>query len=305
MLLVGFLSLPALLMGIPRLTAQAPVGSRPRDQADITTLFSGNKFVRISAGEFMMGSTNGDEDEKPAHRVRISQGFEMGKYKVTQAQWEAVMGKNPSHFKGPDLPVETVSWDDAQAFIKQLNERDSKYQYRLPTEAEWEYAARARSTGDYAGDLEAMAWYGNNSENKTHPVGQKQPNAWGLYDMHGNVWEWVQDWYGGGYYAQSPGTDPRGPTSGSYRVNRGGGWGGTARYCRSADRHGNALGNRNGTLGFRLVSTGFCRRARFTDRACVQQAMSRLFILRRFRPAKQTNPATFGRRHTFEDRSGR
>jgi formylglycine-generating enzyme required for sulfatase activity len=280
MLLVGFLSLPALLMGIPRLTAQTPVGSRPRDQADITTLFSGNKFARIPAGELMMGSTNGLSDEQPVHRVRISQGFEMGKYEVTQAQWEAVMGKNPSHFKGADLPVETVSWDDVQAFIKQLNERDSKYQYRLPTEAEWEYAARAGSAGDYAGDLDAMGWYGNNSGKQrldadeiwrtdsgnyakrltdngcqTHPVGQKQPNAWGLYDMHGNVWEWVQDKWHENYKGAPMDGCAWVEGSGSARVFRGGSWGSTARFCRSAYRHNHAPGDRGDSLGFRLVRT--------------------------------------------------
>jgi formylglycine-generating enzyme required for sulfatase activity len=229
------------------------MGSSPADEARIATLFSESNFVRISAGEFSMGSTNGDSDEQPVHRVRISREFEMGKYEVTQAQWEAVMGNNPSNFKGPDLPVETVSWDDVQEFISKLNQSDNKYQYRLPTEAEWEYAARAGSTGDYAGDLDAMAWYSNNSGNTTHPVGQKQANAWGLHDMHGNVWEWCQDWYGP--YAEGVVTDPQGPSSGSYRVARGGGWPSPAQRCRSAYRGNAAPGARRNLLGSRLVRT--------------------------------------------------
>jgi formylglycine-generating enzyme required for sulfatase activity len=209
-------------------------------------------FVSILAGEFKMGTNNGSDSEK-LHRVRISRGFEMGKYEVTQAQWEAVMGSNPSHFKGDNLPVENVSWDDIQGFIQRLNGLSQRYTFRLPTEAEWEYACRAGTTGDYAGSLDAMAWYEANSGNRTHPVGQKQPNAWGLYDMHGNVWEWCQDWYDYNYYEQSPGTDPQGPSSGSRRVNRGGSWYLSAAHCRSANRLGHSPGNRLNSLGFRLV----------------------------------------------------
>ncbi|HEY7545724.1 MAG TPA: bifunctional serine/threonine-protein kinase/formylglycine-generating enzyme family protein, partial [Blastocatellia bacterium] len=179
-------------------------------------------FVQIPQGEFLMGSEKGEGDEKPAHKVRISRPFEMGKYEVTQAQWEAVMGNNPSNFKGANLPVENVSWNDAQEFIQKLNARNDGYVYRLPTEAEWEYACRAGSTGDYAGNLDEMAWHGSNSASKTHSVGQKKPNAWGLHDMHGNVWEWCMDWYLENYYSQSPSADPPGPGTGSLRVSRGG-----------------------------------------------------------------------------------
>lgn len=214
--------------------------------------FDDKDFVRVSAGEFMMGSERGD-DEKPVHRVRISQGFELGKYEVTQAQWEAVMGQNPSHFKGASLPVGSVSWEDVQRFLERLNEKDDSFVYRLPTEAEWEYACRAGSSGDYAGSLDAMAWYEGNSGKETHPVGQKQPNAWGLYDMHGNVWEWVQDWYGESYYGGSPMTDPRGPGTGSDPVMRGGSWHHLAVGCRSAIRGDDAPGDRDVYLGFRLV----------------------------------------------------
>ena len=219
----------------------------------IEDLGSGVKLelVRVPGGSFQMGSNNGSDDEKPVHQVTVSP-FAIGKYEVTQAQWQAVMGHNPSNFKGDDLPVENVSWDDAQEFCRTLSQRTAQ-SYRLPTETEWEYACRAGPTGDYAGNLDAMAWYDKNSENKTHAVGQKQPNAWGLYDMHGNVWEWCADWYEGSYYGQSAAADPPGPTSGSLRVGRGGGWVNTAAGCRSAFRYASSPGNRGGNLGFRLV----------------------------------------------------
>jgi len=214
-----------------------------------------NGFVQIPAGDFMMGSEDGDDNEKPIHRVRISRGFEIGKYEVSQMQWEAVMGNNPSHFKGADLPVENVSWDDAQEFIQRLNAQNDGYVYRLPTEAEWEYACRAGSTGDYANNLAAMAWYDKNSGEVTHPVGTKQPNALGLYDIYGNVWEWCQDWYNENYYVQSSNVDPQGPTLGSARVERGGSLNRDAQYLRSASRYWGAPGNRSFNLGFRLVRT--------------------------------------------------
>jgi formylglycine-generating enzyme required for sulfatase activity len=165
------------------------------------------EFVLIQAWTFQMGSNNGEPNEKPVHMVRISRPFYLGKYEVTQAQWEAVMGNNPSQFKGdPNSPVENVSWDDVQEFIKRLkrlNTRESGVKYRLPREAEWEYAAQAGTTTAYSfgndpSQLGEYAWYGENANGETHPVGQKKPNPWGLYDMHGNVWEWVQDWYGVG-----------------------------------------------------------------------------------------------------------
>ncbi len=228
-------------------------------------------FAYIPAGDFMMGSTNGSDDEKPVHKVTISQGFFMGRTEVTQAQWQAVMGNNPSDFKNcPNCPVEQVSWDDAQSFVSKLNAQNDGFKYRLPSEAEWEYAARAGTTGDYAGNLDAMAWYYENAgdqrlsgegsadklksnNNRTHDVATKQPNAWGLYDMHGNVWEWCQDWYADSYYANSPSVNPTGATSGSVRVRRGGGWGGGAVYLRSALRFGVSPSLRGGSLGFRVV----------------------------------------------------
>lgn len=205
------------------------------------------EFVAIPAGEFEMGGSN-------KHRVTISKAFGMGKYEVTQGQWASVMGSNPSKFKGDEnLPVERVSWEDVQEFISKLNSRSSKYTYRLPTEAEWEYACRAGTTGDYAGNLDSMGWYASNSGDKTHAVGQKQPNAWGLYDMHGNVWEWCSDWYGD--YPSGTVTDPSGASSGSLRVHRGGSCYSSAEFCRSALRNGHAPDYRYGNVGFRLVRT--------------------------------------------------
>jgi hypothetical protein len=181
----------------------------------------------------------------------------MGKYEVTQEQWSAVMGSNPSEFKGRTRPVEQVSWDDAQAFIKALNAKDGK-QYRLPTEAEWEYAARSGtkttySFGDEKGLLAQYAWYAGNSGDETHPVGQLSPNAWGLYDMHGNVREWCSDWYNDKYYGSSSSIDPSGHSTGSYRVNRGGNWLAIPRRLRAAVRSYNTPGYANDYLGFRLV----------------------------------------------------
>jgi formylglycine-generating enzyme required for sulfatase activity len=230
-----------------------------RDQGLAIKNSTGMEFVRIPAGEFRMGSNDGDTDERPVHTVRISRPFDLGKYEVTQAQWEAVMRINPSHFTGdPNRPVENVSWEDVQAFIRKLNAKEGDTPYRLPTEAEWEYAARAGTTtafsfGNDAIQLGDYAWYYENSESRTHPVGQKKPNAWGLYDIHGNVWEWVQDWYG--TYPAETITDPQGPSSGSGRVFRGGCWSHDAGYCRSAIRRGAAPGYRDVGIGFRLLRT--------------------------------------------------
>lgn len=211
----------------------------------------GMKFASISPGTFTMG----DSSNGPPHQVTLTRGFSIQTTEVTQAQWQAVMGSNPSNFKGDNLPVETVSWTDVQTFIEKLNSK-GQGTYRLPTEAEWEYAARAGSTTAYAcGDSESclgnMAWYGSNSGNKTHPVGQKQPNAWGLYDMHGNVWEWVQDRYEP--YSSGSVTDPMGSSSGSIRVNRGGSWFNDAFFCRSALRSSLDPSFRLNNLGFRLL----------------------------------------------------
>ncbi|MDR3320469.1 MAG: formylglycine-generating enzyme family protein [Desulfovibrio sp.] len=225
----------------------------------------GMEFTLIPSGSFSMGADKNFEeasdDEIPQHRVNISKQFYLGKYEVTQAQWTAVMGSNPSKFKGRLNPVEQVSWNDVQVFITHLNQKEWTTKYRLPTEAEWEYAARSSTTspwffGDDAGQLGRYAWYADNSgetAQRSRPVGQKEPNAWGLYDMHGNVWEWVQDWYGERYYNNSPPVDPGGPPSGSFRAKRGGSWDSNAAYCRLAYRGNNLPDRRFVNLGFRLA----------------------------------------------------
>ena len=217
------------------------------------------KFTLIPAGEFYMGSEESDV-EKPVHKVKINNPFYLGTYPVTQREWKAVMGNNnnPSDFKGDDLPVEQVSWDNVQDFIKNLNEKEGTEKYRLPSEAEWEYAARGGTTTRYSfGDAESKlgdyGWYHDNSWNETHPVGQKKPNSGGLYDIHGNVWEWVQDeWHDS--YDGAP-TDGRAWESGdgANRVIRGGSWISIARNCRSAFRGRNDPRNRGCSLGFRIL----------------------------------------------------
>jgi len=224
----------------------------------------GIELVRIPPGSFMMGSTSGEANEKPAHQVTINYSFYMGKYEVTQAQWQSVMGNNPSYFKdcGGNCPVEQVSWDDAQSFINKLNESNDGFRYRLPTEAEWEYACRAGMTGDYLGNLSEMGWYSENSGNedglfgqKTHDVGGKRPNAWGLYDMHGNVSEWCQDWDHETYYgAPSDGSAWLSGGDQKYRVFRGGSWHFSASYARSAVRAGLTPDHRYYGIGFRVVA---------------------------------------------------
>lgn len=191
----------------------------------------GMKFVWIDPGSFRMGSDDKGDDEKPAHTVTLSKGFYLQTTEVTQRQWEAVTGTNPSIFKGPDRPVVAVSWEAAKEFLKKLNAKEKDSRYRLPSEAEWEYACRAGGQEpDEAANLDEVAWwYGNSrwiwdSKGATHPVGRKKPNAWGLFDMRGNVREWVEDWYDSGAYVKSRQLDPAGPGSGVYRVVRGGSW---------------------------------------------------------------------------------
>ena len=217
------------------------------------------EMVKVEAGSFNMGATpemkSPYKDEKPVHRVTMTNDYYIGRYEVTQALWQAVMGSNPSKFKGDDLPVETVNWGDCQDFISKLNAMTGK-RFCLPTEAEWEYAARGgkKSRGyKYSGSktLGDVAWYEGNSGSKTHAVGTKQPNELGIYDMTGNVYEWCQDWYGS--YSSSPQTNPIGAVSGSRRVRRGGCWCYSARDCRTSYRRGNTPDFRYFDLGLRLV----------------------------------------------------
>jgi formylglycine-generating enzyme required for sulfatase activity len=245
-------SILAFLLPIP--TSAQPLPTVPKTLTNSV----GIEFVLIPAGTFIMGSETGESDELPTHQVTISRPFYLGKYEVTKAQWLAVMGNNPSLFQGnPNLPVEQVWWDSVQEFIHKLNAMEGGNKYRLPTEAEWEYAARAGSRtvfsfGDDATHLGEYAWYKDNSDGKTHPVGWLKPNAWGLYDVHGNVMEWVQDWYG--RYPTGAVTDPQGPASGSHRMRRGGAWNSSASVCRSANRY-SVPGYRDDFLGFRLLRT--------------------------------------------------
>jgi formylglycine-generating enzyme required for sulfatase activity len=221
--------------------------------------FGAEQFSLVPAGSFQMGDStgNGYLDELPVHTVNITQSFYLQKTEVTQGQWRAVMGSSPSYFSscGDTCPVEQVSWQDIQTFIATLNVQDPGKTYRLPTEAEWEYAARAGTTGDYGGTgvLDEMGWYEVNSGSTTHPVAGKQPNAWGLFDMHGNVWEWVQDWYLESYYSVSPTDDPAGPATGTRRVLRGGSWFDGADSARSAARYDVLPTGRHGSYGFRLA----------------------------------------------------
>ena len=232
-------------------------GDEPSAKADVPAANSiGMRFVPIPTGTFTMG----DADYRPAHKVTLTQPFELGVYEVTQEQYEAVMDTNPSRCKGPQNPVERVNWDDAVEFCRKLSalpaEKKAGYVYRLPTEAEWEYACRAGTTTEYSfGDSESelgdYAWYKENSGDTTHPVGGKKPNAWGLYDMHGNIYEWCQDRYGD--HPSGSVTDPTGAASGSSRVLRGGSWFLISDFCRSAARFRRSPVIRSFVLGFRVL----------------------------------------------------
>ena len=228
------------------------------------------KFISGGKDFFLMGSLENEidrSDDEIRHQVKLKNGFWMGETQVTQRQWEAIMGANPSYFLGgknflgsggktsPQRPVDSVSWEDCQKFLWELNARkQNSWRFMLPTEAQWEYACRAGTTGAYGGrgHIDDMGWYDRNSGNKTHPVAQKTPNAWGLYDMHGNVWEWCADWYGG--YPSGTVTDPTGSSSGRTRVLRGGSYWLGARYCRSASRRKINPVFRDWHVGLRLVA---------------------------------------------------
>ncbi len=238
----------------------------------------------IPPGEFTMGSPEGEGErrfwEGPEHRVRITRPFYLGAFAVTQEEFAEVQGANPSYFRdyrrpqgpvtwdtativeavrdweGERRPVESVSWEEAAAWCRRLSAREGQT-YRLPTEGEWEYACRAGSEGGWccegAARVGEYAWFGDNAGGTTHAVGEKCPNAWGLYDVHGNVWEWCADWFSSRYYVQSPSLDPAGPRSGRARVLRGGGWSSDAANCRSAARDYYAPHVRDRSLGFRVV----------------------------------------------------
>lgn len=240
--------------------AVAAAATAQTDLHSLAALLDGTGFVKISAGAFLMGSAAGNGDEAPVRSVRITRGFEMGRYEVTQAQWDAVMGSphgravkvvNPSKFPGPTRPVENVSWDDVQKFLAALNARDATHRYRLPTEAEWEYAARGGSAAEAPANLGEQAWYAANSEGATHPAGTKAANAFGLHDIYGNVFEWVADFYSITY--ADDGADPDGPDAGSYKVYRGCAWMSEAKYCRPAYRGFNFPTSAEYSVGFRLV----------------------------------------------------
>ncbi|MHC1599294.1 MAG: formylglycine-generating enzyme family protein [Candidatus Methanospirareceae archaeon] len=232
------------------------------DQEETVTNSIGMEFVLIPAGEFKMGSPSDEGDrysnEGPVHHVTIEKAFYLGRYEVTQEEWQEVMGNNPSYFEGDNLPVEMVSWDDVQEFIKKLNKKEGTDKYRLPSEAEWEYACRAGTTTRYSfGDSESKlgdyAWYDGNSGSKTHPVGKKKPNSYGLYDMHGNVWERVQDKYHSDYDSAPTDGSAWESRDGAYRVFRGGCWNFLARCCRSSARSYYGPSDRYYRVGFRLL----------------------------------------------------
>ena len=244
------------------------LSSQPVSSGDdqVFTVTSNGKTVTfrmkpVGAGSFDMGSNSGDSDEKPVHRVTLTNDYYMGETEVTQELWYAVMGSNPSNWSGARLPVEQVSWNDCQTFIEKLNsltagKRPAGRSFRLPTEAEWEYAARGGSKSKgytYAGSntIGDVAWYDGNSGSQTHDVAGKAANELGLYDMSGNVWEWCADWYGS--YPSSPQTNPTGASGGSDRVDRGGGWDDDATLCRTANRNGNSPTGRGYDLGLRLA----------------------------------------------------
>jgi formylglycine-generating enzyme required for sulfatase activity len=244
--------------GAENVTGSAPVEGKPHKIDDLAL-----ELLWIPPGTFLMGTAPDqltDKSERPQTQVTLSHGFWLGRTEVTQAQYEAIVGSNPSTFKsvGPSAPVERVSWLDAVAYCRKLTEREravgrlpTGFVYTLPTESQWEYACRAGTTGEYPGDPETMAWHRGNSDGTTHPVASKAPNAWGLYDMSGNVLEWCLDWYG--EYPGGAVVDPTGPDHGYYRMARGGSWRADMKVGRSAARAGGSAGRLDYTMGFRLA----------------------------------------------------
>ncbi len=238
----------------------AAAGCRTREKppkpGDTFTNSIGMKLVCVPAGSFLMGSPDDEPrraDDEFQHKVDISRAFWIGTTEVTQKQWQAVMENNPSNFQGEELPVERMSWKSAVAFCRKLSEKEGRT-YRLPTEAEWEYACRAGSAAAYAGtgELDDMGWYADNSGGATHPAGTKQPNGWGIYDMHGNVAEWCADFYDVQYPREEV-TDPNGPAEGTYRVVRGGSWSSFAPSARCAARTSTPASYQVKQTGFRIL----------------------------------------------------
>ena len=250
------LVLAVTLVGVGVLSG-CPFGLR----AGATRTFHGMKFQWCPAGTFTMGSPADEEgrrDNEAPHRVTLTQGYWLGAYEVTQSEWEDVMGDNPADFPGANRPVEMVSWEDVQDFLAELNAGIGAGKFRLPTEAEWEYACRAGTTTRFhwgedpdETEIDDFAWYDGNSADETHPVGGKMPNAWGLYDMNSNVFEWCQDWHDS--YPEWPLTDPTGPEDGARRVLRGGAFDASPNNCRSAFRNSNDPDSRFGDYGFRIL----------------------------------------------------
>ncbi|MHC4629704.1 MAG: formylglycine-generating enzyme family protein [Planctomycetota bacterium] len=244
------------------------------------TTKTGLEMMLIPGGEFMMGDNRGEDDEKPAHKVKIS-GFYMDKYEVTQAAYERMMGRNPAKFKGPDKPVERVSWFGAIQYCNMRSLREGltpcynldtlecNYEadgYRLPTEAEWEYACRSGTTTKYSfgnvqDKLDQHAWFKENANKTSHPVGQKRPDQWDFYDMHGNVWEWCNDYYSEDYYQKSPVENPIGPAEGDERVLRGGSWASGAQSVRSSSRYSETPGFADVCFGYEAYGFRCVRRA--------------------------------------------
>ena len=266
----------ALYFFAPGITGYIQEVRRPTGQAIAVELPGGATMdmVWIGRGSFLMGSPadepGRDQNEGPQHRVTISRGFYIGKYEITQAQWVSVMDSRPwvgkSHVEeNPHHPAVYISWEDVQEFTRRLNRMAGAEVYRLPTAAEWEYACRAGtatpwSFGEDDSALQKYAWYADNTwevdERYGHAVGTKLPNPWGLHDMHGNVWEWVQDWYSNETYSNSPKVDPKGPAEGFLRVGRGGAFGNYGHVLRSANRSGGDPTSRNAGTGARLVRQG-------------------------------------------------
>jgi formylglycine-generating enzyme required for sulfatase activity len=236
------------LTSLQLLSQASPETQAPRAGQTEVNPTDGLTYIWIPPGTFLMGCSPGDaacdRDEKPAHQVTIGKAFRIGQTPVTQEAYQRVTGKSPGYFKGPKFPAESMNWDEAQTYCQATG-------MRLPTEAEWEYAARAGVTANRYGDLDQIAWYGVNSENKTHEVMLKQPNAWKLYDMLGNVWEWTADWYAA--YSAGSSIDPQGPASGKIRALRGGSWGNGPAFVRLSVRSGNEPEHRSNVVGFRCA----------------------------------------------------